>query len=241
MAATENHNFERVLRDHLATASAEREQVRASPLATADRLAIRTYQQMRMASTHAALLNSERYAPAARFFLTELYSTADLSQRDADIERVIRVLVKFLPAKALATLAAALEMDVLSERLDNLMARSARRAQGDLRPLKLSAQSYLAAYLDVGEFGAREQQIELTENIGLALDKLSRMPMLLTLLKLMRVPANSAGVGGLQMFLEHGYAAFTHMKGGKEFIAAIVNSEREEHERLVAAARNTRA
>jgi hypothetical protein len=239
MTSAENKEFERVLREHLATARAERERVRASPLATADRLAVRTYQQMRMAGTHAAMLASERYAPAARFFLTELYSTADLSQRDADIERVIRVLVKFLPAKALSTLAAALEMDVLSERLDNLMAGSARRAQGDTRPLRLSPQSYVAAYLDVGEFDAREQQIELTESIGLALDKLSRMPMLLTLLKLMRVPANSAGVGGLQTFLEHGYAAFTHMKGGKEFIATIVNAERAEHQRIVALARNT--
>jgi hypothetical protein len=237
MATSEKNNFERLLRAHLNAARSEREQVRANPLSSADRLAVRTYQQMRMASTHAPLLRSDRYAPAARFFLTELYSTADLAQRDADIERVIRVLVKFLPDKALATLAAALEMDALSERLDNLMAQSARRVQGDQRPLKFTAQNYLAAYADVGEFDAREQQIALTENIGLALDKLSRMPMLLTLLKLMRVPANSAGVGGLQAFLENGYAAFTHMKGGKEFISTIVNSERAEHERLAAAAR----
>jgi hypothetical protein len=224
---------ERLLREHLGAARAERDSVRAKALENADRLAVRTYQQMRMANTHAAMLRSERYAPAARFFLTELYSTADLSQRDADIERVIRVLVKFLPEKALATLAAALEMDALSERLDNKMAQAARRAQGDVRPLKISTASYLSAYTEVGEFDAREQQIALTEKIGLALDKLSRMPMLLTLLKLMRVPANSAGVGGLQAFLESGYAAFSHMKGGKEFIASIVDAERAEHRRIV--------
>ncbi len=237
MASKEISASERLLRKHLGAARAERERVRTNALANADRLAIRTYQQMRMANTHAAMLRSPRYAPAARFFLTELYSTADLSQRDADIERVIRVLVKFLPEKALTTLAAALEMDALSERLDKQMAHAARRAQSDARPLKVTAANYFSIYLDVGEFDAREQQIALTENIGLALDRLSRMPMLLTLLKLMRIPANSAGVGGLQSFLENGYAAFTHMKGGKEFIASIVGAERAEHERIVATAK----
>lgn len=225
-------NHEQLLRMHLAAARAERHRVRADPLAAADRLTVRTYQQLRMASTHADLLKSDRYAPAARFFLTELYSTADLTQRDADIERVIRVLTKFLPAKALATLAAALEMDALSEALDGALARAARAKQSDARPLKLDTERYAVAYRALGQFEAREQQIELTRRIGLALDKLSRMPLLLSLLKLMRSPAHAAQVGELQRFLERGYAAFAHMKGGKEFIDAIVSRERREHERL---------
>jgi hypothetical protein len=225
-------SYEQHLRTHLAAARAARERARASPLVSADRLTVRTYQQMRMASTHAALLASERYAPAARFFLTELYSTADLSQRDADIERVIRVLVKFLPEKALATLTAALEMDALSEEMDSAVAQVARAAQGDQRPLKLNAANYADAYVAVGQFHLREEQLELTEKLGLALDKLSRMPLLRSLLKVMAAPAHAAGVGGLHQFLEHGYAAFAHMKGGKEFIEQIVAKERAEHERL---------
>jgi hypothetical protein len=225
-------NHEELLRKHLAAARAERERARSSALLSADRLTVRTYQQLRMATTHADLMKSDRYGPAAKFFLTELYSTADLSKRDADIERVIRVLIKFLPAKALATLVAALEMDALSEELDGALARAVRVAQGDQRPLKLKREEYALAYRAVGQYDLRTLQLELTEQIGSALDKLSRMPLLLSLLKLMRAPAHAAGVGELHSFLENGYAAFAHMKGGKEFIATIVARERAEHERL---------
>jgi hypothetical protein len=225
-------SHEATLRKHLAAARSERERARAIPLLAADRLTVRTYQQLRMASTHADLMKSERYGAAARFFLTELYTTADLSQRDADIERVIRILVKFLPDKALVTLTAALEMDALSEELDGALARAARAMQNDQRPLKLKSAEYALAYRSVGRFDLRELQLELTEKIGLALDKLSRMPFLLSLLKLMRAPAHAASVGELHNFLENGYTAFAHMKGGKEFIATIVTRERAEHVRL---------
>lgn len=221
------------LRAHFEAARAEREQARATASSAADRLAVRTYQQKRLASTHADLLASGKYGPAATFFLTELYSTEDLTQRDADIERVIRILVKFLPDKALATLAAALEMDALSELLDARLASTLRARQSAGAALKIDLVSYGQAYRDMGEFHLRLRQIELTEEIGLALDKLARMPLLMTLLRVMRAPATAGGVGGLHEFLERGYAAFAHMKGGREFIDAIISREREEHERLI--------
>jgi hypothetical protein len=220
------------LRAHFEAARAERALARATTSSAADRLAVRTYQQKRLAATHADLLASEKYGPAATFFLTELYSTEDLTQRDADIERVIKILVKFLPDKALVTLAAALEMDALSELLDSRLAARLRADQGNATALTIDAVAYRQAYRDMGEFDLRTRQMELTEEIGLALDKLARMPLLMTLLRVMRVPATAGGVGGLHEFLERGYAAFAHMKGGREFIEAIISREREEHQRL---------
>lgn len=221
------------LRAHFEAARAEREQARATASTAADRLAVRKYQQARLARTHADLLASDKYGPAATFFLTELYSTEDLTQRDTDIERVIRILVKFLPDKALATLAAALEMDALSELLDGRLAATLRAGRAADAPLKIDAAGYQQAYRDMGEFALRVRQMELTEEIGLALDKLARMPLLMTLLRVMRAPATAGGVGGLHEFLERGYAAFAHMKGGREFIDAIISREREEHQRLI--------
>jgi len=221
------------LRTHFEAARAERKLARATASSAADRLAVRTYQQKRLAQTHADLLASDKYGPAATFFLTELYSTEDLTQRDADIERVIKILVKFLPDKALATLAAALEMDALSELLDGRLAATLRSRQGTGGALTIDATSYRLAYRSMGDFRLRLRQMDLTEEIGLALDKLARMPLLMTLLRVMRAPATAGGVGGLHEFLERGYAAFVHMKGGREFIDAIISREREEHDRLV--------
>ena len=223
---------ESLLRAHFAVAHAERASAASSAVAAADRLAVRTWQQARLATTHAALLNSAKYGPAATFFLTELYSTADLTQRDADIERVIKILVRFLPEKALRTLATALEMDALSERMDSLMAAQLRALQPSNAPLVITRESYGAAYRAMGAFDLRLRQIELTREIGLALDKLSRLPLLRGLLRMMSGPAQVSGVGGLHAFLERGYAAFAHMGDGQEFIDAIVDREREEHVRL---------
>jgi len=101
------------------------------------------------------------------------------------------------------------------------------------KSLNINNESYGSAYRAMGEFDQRLRQIELTREIGLALDKLSRMPLLHSLLRLMGGPAHASGVGSLHAFLERGYAAFAHMKGGQEFIDTIVTREREEHMRLV--------
>ena len=225
-------SVESLLRSHFAAARTERMSAANSTVGAADRLAVRIWQQARLATTHAALLKSPKYGPATTFFLTELYSMADLTQRDADIERVIKILVKFLPDKALNTLASALEMDALSERMDGLIAAQLRSTQTSNKPLVITAESYGAAYRAMGQFDLRLRQIELTQDIGLALDKLSRLPLLRGLLRMMSGPAQIGGVGGLHAFLERGYAAFAHMGDAKAFINTIVNQEREEHLRL---------
>ena len=227
-------SVESLLRAHFVAARAERRAAAssASGLGASDRLAVRTWQQARLAATHESLLSSAKFGPAATFFLTELYSTADLTQRDADIERVIKILVKFLPDKALRTIAAALEMDALSERMDGLMAAQLRAAQGGTKPLVISPEAYSAAYRSMGEFDLRLRQIALTHDIGLALDKLSRLPLLRSLLRVMSGPAQIGGVGALHAFLERGYSAFAHMGDAKAFVKLIVEKEREVHERL---------
>ena len=82
-------SLESQLRNNFALARAERDAANGDALAAADRMAVRAFQQARLAMTHADLLASTEFGPAAHFFLTELYSTEDLTQRDADIERVI--------------------------------------------------------------------------------------------------------------------------------------------------------
>lgn len=226
-------SLESELRKNFSAARLARAAANDASLAAADRMAVRAFQQARLARTHADLLASAQFGPAAQFFLTELYSTEDLTQRDADIERVIKILVRFLPDKALATLAAALEMDALSEQLDSQMVAALRREQHDQTALKIGTDNYQRAYRSMGQADQRLRQIALTESIGGALDQLARKPLLRTLLRLMRTPAVAGGVGGLHEFLERGYAAFAHMQDGQAFIRSISNRERLEHDRLL--------
>ena len=226
-------SLESQLRNNFIAARTERDAANRVSLAAADRMAVRAFQQQRLAATHADLLASDEYGPAAHFFLTELYSTEDMTQRDADIERVIKILVRFLPDKALSTLAAALEMDALSEHLDGKMVAALRSVQNNKEPLKIDATRYQRAYRKVGQPEQRLRQIALTQSIGGALDQLARKPLLRGLLRMMRAPAAAGGVGGLHEFLERGYAAFAHMKGGQAFIESIAKRELDEHQRLM--------
>lgn len=229
----EKSSVESELRKNFTAARAQRIVAYALPITAADRMALRTFQQDRLARTHADLLESAQFGPAAHFFLTELYTTDDLTQRDADIERVIKILVRFLPDKALVTLSAALEMDALSEHLDGEMVKVLRKAQGSKEPLKIDPGRYQRAYKAVGQPERRLRQIALTKAIGGALDQLARKPVLRALLRMMRTPAVAGGVGGLHEFLERGYDAFAHMKDGQAFINSIANRELLEHERLM--------
>jgi len=185
------------------------------------RVVLRQWQSERLAATHADLMADARYHAAAQFFLDELYGTKDTARRDADVARVVPTLSKFLPASGLEIVADAVELDALSEFLDAAMIA----ALGP-RIDALDAASYGAAYRAVGRRDQREHQLDLIADLGRALDQLTRKAFAGTALKMMRKPAELAGFGELQAFLETGYDAFRLMKGADAFLDRIVTRER---------------
>jgi hypothetical protein len=191
--------------------------------------ALKAWQSARLADTYADLLGHPRYRAAARFFLEDLYGPKDATQRDADTARILPRLTKVLPTRALATIADAVELDALSERLDQQLARDPRLAAG-----QVAAEGYAAAFRAVSPPAEREAQIVLMRRIGDALDGLVRKPLLEGTLKLMRAPARAAGLGALQNFLERGFVAFKAMGGAREFLGIVEARERRVMERLFA-------
>lgn len=185
-------------------------------------LALKHWQSERLARTHADLLASERYHDAARFFLEDLYGTKDFSARDAQLIRVIPALVRTLPAAALETLADAVELDALSESLDDALARHLRSGS----PGDIDEASYADAYREASMRSEREHQLELVLHIGASLDRLVKLPMLGTMLRAMTVPARLAGFGAMQAFLLAGFDAFKGIGGASEFLGRIDRRER---------------
>jgi len=190
----------------------------------ADFLRLKDWQSGRLAQTYKDLRADERYSPATEFFLADLYGSKDFSLRDAEAVRVMPILTSMLPARALATLSDALRLDALSESLDTDMV-AALREMGCAK--RIDEQSYAAAYRRCGRPADRQTQISLMEEIGITLDRLTRMPMLHGLLRLMRGPAELAGFSNLQSFLERGFTSFKHMGGSAEFLSTILRRETE--------------
>ncbi|PKQ75985.1 FFLEELY motif protein [Aeromonas sobria] len=202
--------------------AALREQMRAHPEDQQDRDRLRQWQADRLGRTHSDLLESDRYGPAAAFFLTDLYSPGDCARRDADVMRVMPTAERLLPESGLKVLAQAIELDALSEELDYLMVVALRRI-GGINPI--SAEHYVIAYRAVGEMARREQQITLVNELGMTLDRLARKPLLGTTLKLVSGPAHLAGLGELFSFVERGYRVCHQMGRANEFLETIASRE----------------
>ncbi|MFQ2918952.1 FFLEELY motif protein [Aeromonas allosaccharophila] len=202
--------------------AALREQMRAHPEDQQDRDRLRQWQADRLGRTHRDLLESDRYGPAAKFFLTDLYGPGDCARRDADVMRVMPTAERLLPESGLKVLAQAIELDALSEELDYLMVVALRRISG-LNPI--TAEHYAIAYRAVGEQARREHQIVLVSELGMTLDRLARKPLLGASLKLVSGPAHLAGLGELFSFVERGYQVCHKMGRANEFLETIASRE----------------
>ena len=200
--------------------AAQRE-LRAGDPALAQRVAaVKQFQHARFARSYADLLVDPRYAQAARFFLEELYGPTDFGERDHQFMRVVPALVRLFPHQLLTAILDLAALHALSERLDTAMARALREAPVD-------GQAYALAWRAVGEPEARDRQIALMVSVGSALDRYTRSAILRHSLRVMRGPAQAAGLSVLQQFLERGFDTFRGMRGAEKFLAIISKRERD--------------
>jgi len=202
----------------LRVVDAERAHRAADPELQARVQALKAYQQKRFAATYTDLLANPRYEAATRFFLHELYGPDDYRQRDAQFARVVPALTRLFPEEVVDTVAKLARLHALSERLDTRMGEHLMSAD-------ITAREYAIAWRACGDPDARQQQIALTMAVGEALDKLTRRPLLRQSLRLMRGPAQMAGLGALQSFLESGFDTFRAMRGAAEFLSTVRHRE----------------
>ena len=180
--------------------------------------ALKSYQARRFERTYSDLLANVRYRAAARFFLDELYGPQEFGSRDAQFTRIVPALVRLFPDEIVVTVATLARLHALSEDLDDEMARS-------LNEPVVDAAAYVRAWQGTGRPEDRRSQIELILQIGAALDRYTRNPVLRGALRMMRRPAQAAGLGELQRFLEAGFDTFGGMRGSTEFLATVRERE----------------
>lgn len=215
---TEKHNVIVELQHELETAIAARKAARSDLATEAARSVLRNFQAARMARTHADLLASPESHDAAQFFLTDLYGSGDLTQRDANLARIIPMMERALPVAALRTITDAVALDALSEKLDLAMAAHLGE--------NFAEADYIAGYRNWTDRADRERQLGYVQSVGAALCDLVHKPMIGSTLALMRGPARLANLSDLQNFLERGFKAFHKMKNPEAFVMMVVRRER---------------
>lgn len=176
---------------------------------------IKAFQAKRFTGTYFDLLHTSQYKPATQFFLEELYSEKDYSQRDAQFSRIAGTLARMFPAQVVQTAVSLARLHSLTEDLDLAMAKSYLNSAVSNTGNDNLIKRYIFAWRDVGRRHDREAQLSGALNVGEELITLTHTPGLRMALKIMRKPATLAGMAALQHFLESGFDTFAAM-GNKE-------------------------
>lgn len=189
---------------------------------------LQQWQQQRLLRSFGDFEQLEGYRPAVEFFLSEIYGGLDFRKRDQDMGKVMPVMVRFLPDRALNTLSEAFELQAISLEFDMEMA--VFMGTRGLRELDMAA--YGEVYRCCSERAGRERQILLIRKLGYDLDSLVRKSFVNYLVRLLRGPAHAAGFGELQEFLESGLESFRALEDTEYFVETIYAREWESMQRL---------
>ena len=143
---------------------------------------------------------------AVDFVLTDLTGIG-ISSRDQDLSRVVPVMTRVLPDKALQTVAQAMELNsrVLAS---NLKTCRRLKVSVDLDSGGISEKDYCIAFRETTTFEKCVELVSLVITAGRSLQRIVKIPMMGLTLKTMHYPAHASGLGALQEFLERGYSTF---------------------------------
>ncbi len=184
---------------------------------------LRAWQAQRLARTYADFLEQPRYRPACLFFLEDIYGPRDFSQRDHDLEQMYEFTQRFIPGEMLRPLALTVRLHHLTQELDRQLLDVLVKQLGVTDTL--TAPLYAEAYRRCDNYTERVRQIDLIDDIGKRLDGLVRSPLVGAMLAVAKGPARRAGWIDLMEFLEHGFTAFKHMRGGSYFLSTVRERE----------------
>ena len=184
---------------------------------------LRAWQSVRLAATYADLLAESQFNPACNFFLSDVYAAHDLSQRDRDFERLHDMLARLLPAYMLRLLKSAIQLNQLSNALDQALLKAIFYRQSGVDAI--TPELYTEGYRICDNYEARLAQIELLVDILREVGEGSHLPLVGLTLRLARAPAQRFGWFELHDFLMRGYTAFRQMHAVDRFVSTIEKRE----------------
>jgi hypothetical protein len=188
---------------------------------------VKRVQAQRFQGTYADLLARGPYSAAARFFLQELYGERDYAERDAQFARIARAIETLFPHDVADTAAALAQLHALTESLDHAMAGALGMTTDD------EITAYVSAWKAVGRRDDRLRQLEMVMAVGLEMTRMTRLPGLRLMLRMMRGPAAAAGLSALQRFLESGFDTFAAMAKRRGDAERFLETIREREQRVM--------
>ena len=154
-------------------------------------------------------------AAAVDFVVSDL-TGINISERDQELAKVVPVMSRMLPAKALDVVAKATQ---LNARVLGINLSICHELYADISiDTTITEAMYCSACRRASHLEECLELVHLTAEIGRSLDDVIRIPMMGLMLRAMRTPARLAGFGVLQVFLETGYKTFNALEDIDRFL-----------------------
>jgi hypothetical protein len=206
----------------MAQVSDLRSSANAQPELQAAVAKIKQIQAQRFVDTYPDLLSSVDCSACAQFFLQELYGARDFSERDTQFARIAGAIELTFPKKVVHIAVTLAQLHSVTEELDQAMAQ-----HWCLNRERSERLRYQQAWLAVGQRERREWQLATVLLLGEALSEMTRKRGIRLMLKMMRRPAELAGLGALQQFLESGFDHFAGLAKDSRAVATFLDTIRE--------------
>lgn len=189
---------------------------------------VQNWQKQRMQHTHQDFFAKPNHQLMANYFLNRLYGAADFKILAIQIRRLIKhanMVEKIIPANALKTGDAGIELARLSIQLDEEIAQHLLTQYPHDYPL--NDEIMRLAYLACQQSNARYQQMELLELLGEKLDLYLRSRMLKTAFKLAKGVAYRYRVDPIYEFIDEGFQAMAPLDSAQKFVKTFTSKERQ--------------
>lgn len=187
---------------------------------------LQAFQVQMLTADYADFGVQPRYAALMRFFFSALYAPQDFSRRNASFRTLHDWLVGLIGQDPVRVLAQAIELNDLTESLDDDMVIA-------LRILGVSdhitRDLWEEAYRRVGRRADRIRQVEMLVEIGKVLDTVAAVPLVDVQLRAVRPAVALLGWEHVVDFLVEGYAA---IRTARPIAAALEAIRRREQARI---------
>ncbi len=164
------------------------------------------------------LHRQDGYREALDFTMSDLAGVG-ISERDQDLERAAPAITRMMPTGALVTVSVAAEMNARVLEVNTAICRNLM--VNDALPAPITVEDYVLACRAASTLDECVELVHLITDLGRTLNSLVQVPLIGVMLRAMRGPANAAGFGALQNFLETGYTTFKAIPDVEIFLQAI--------------------
>lgn len=192
---------------------------------------IAEWQQQRMQSIHGNLFQDHTYQQVSQFFLSHFYHFDTLQLLADQMQLIIQQKIKldrWIPREILETLVQAIELALLTFRLDQHLAYLLLKQQ-----LTVNDQNMMLVVEQSDQYKKRIKQLKLFRRLSIKLDKFAHSFVIRSAFKLAKGKMQQRGFSVIHVYLEQGFKVMRETAHAKQFFIQFSHQEQAFLEYLV--------